>query len=342
MFCSESCEESYIETCLDHQSVTELSSIADSKGDRNIERLAKALNIFMRVLKHFGSVSAMKSFYDGNADNKPTVFDFDWSDSKNIPSFSDIFNMILGTATEDLSSDEFLEDIKSITTWILNKLDSNNALKRIILQNLAEHKEFMETVLRKFYGISDVMKSLGSVMIDKKYEFSWYFHPTMLLLNHSCDPNIVFHVMNNGKIALVVCRPIPIDGQIFTNYTPEYYAYYTRSNHCRFQDTCAPCKEHWRNSISLEKIKKQIPVWTSSVQMDHLQYLKVQVYNYREICDDINFIFPGDSSKPPNHMKAATSLCLFKFYLQVMECPFTTIKAADYIANMKRNTKNYD
>lgn len=295
----------------------------------------------MRAVKHFGSVSAMKTYFDENLDKKQTVFDFDWSDPEKNSSFADFFGMMLGTETEDLSSNEFLEEMRDITTWILNHLHSDNSLKKIVFQNLCEHKEFMETVLRKIYGISEVAKSFGIVMLQEKCTFSWYIHPSMLILNHSCDPNIVFHIMNNGKIAWIVSRPIPVGGQIFTNYTPEYYSFNTPSDTCRFRETCVPCKENWRDSISLETIKKYIPMFSSSIVMNHLEFLETQVENYLEICDDLNFIHPDDGSKAEHLTKAATMLCLFNFYLEVMECPFITVKGADYAVNMNRNTNNY-
>ena len=71
-------------------------------------------------------------------------------------------------------------------------------------------------------------------------------HPTLALVNHSCEPNTV-KVQHGGKTILVAARRIEQGEQILDNYGPNFYTSQLeeRKRELGFTCTCAACKEDW-------------------------------------------------------------------------------------------------
>lgn len=309
LFCSDACEKSFTKSCANFQANT-------SSVDQKMNRCFMSLKLYMKILEHFGSEKKMKEFVDENQNEKLTIFDFDWRDRK--PSIADVFKMILGTSE---SKDRTRPTIPF------------DALPTISSSN------FTKMATDKIYDATEVMKQLNVVMFVHCFNFCNYLHPAMLLLNHSCNPNIVMKVTNSGKVTWIVSRPIPVNGQIFTNYTPEFYTV-NQTQPCTYQN-CQPCREKWRDQIDFDEVKKEIPKWTSSAQMNHLKFVESCVLGFNEYAHDLNFIFPDDGTKPANLTLAAIRLSRFNFCLEVLECPFLTVKFADFAANQQKGTDNY-
>lgn len=303
--------------------------------DPDKERFGMTMLLFMRMLKHFGTVKAMKKFVNENSNEKPTVFDFDWSVK---PSIADIFKIILGTARTDVRSLEILKRFKSLSGAILSVLQPDNVLT-MILENETKYGNFIEKTLRKIFSATEVLQKFNVMVFQEKAAISTYFHPSMSLLNHSCDPNISMRVMNNGKVAWIVTRPIPANGQILINYTPEYYSFNQVSTSCLYRDTCQPCKENWRAEVGLTKEK--IMKWSCAAPMDQFSFVKSTVKSHKKINEKINADFPSNGSKPKNIKAAAFLLREIGMNLEVLECPFLTMKFADYAANKTKGTNNY-
>lgn len=275
---------------------------------------------------------------------RPIVFDFDCSQNGNKPSIGDIYEMILGTPNDN-ESDAFLKDIKSISSWTIDRLQPNSLLKRILQENQAEYGEFIESTLRKIYGATEVMKNDVNPISYQPHNFTSYFHPSMLLLNHSCDPNITMQLMDNGKVAWIVIRPIPANGQIFINYTSPYYAEF-HPGPCDLRKFCQPCLGKWREQIDFEMVKNT--VLASSFAPDLLLMirefggLKTGVAGFEMVCRDLNVILPKNGSKPKHIMQAVIPLVKLMFNMKFAACPFIPVKLANYaFYERKRNGGKY-
>lgn len=302
------------------------------------------LHLFMRLLKHFGSINGMKMFAQSGWNVRPIVFDFDWSQNGYKPTIEDIYEMILGTPNDN-ESDAFLKDIKSISSWTVDRLQSNSLLKNMMQENQAEYGEFIELTLRKIYGATEVMKNDINKISYQPDNFTSYFHPSMLLLNHSCDPNIMMQLMDNGKVAWIVIRPIPANGQIFINYTSPYYAEF-HPGPCDWRKFCQPCIGKWREQIDFELVKQMVPMLSFSpdivLGIREFEGLKAGVAGFEMVCRDLNTILPKNGSKPTHLMQAVIPLVKLMFNMKFAACPFIPIQLALYAFHeRKRNGGKY-
>lgn len=205
----------------------------------------------------------MRRFLKLHEHKKYTVFDFDWSDPNDPAIIENLFLTIMGAEHDEISTMGAILRctsgiIDDIFTWFCAKLSKENPLKIILGAHYVRHHDFIENVLVQLLKAS--FCSYGMTILPNDGLLGTLFHPGTLLLNHSCDPNIISRPVDQNKMAWIVLRPIKAGSQIFMHYSEPYYinesgkkSTYT----CEFKSTCVPCRDGWMKSINVSSTYKQ-------------------------------------------------------------------------------------
>ena len=90
------------------------------------------------------------------------------------------------------------------------------------------------------------LTTLPQILAFEPLPVGFGIHPTLALVNHSCEPNTV-KVQHGGKTILVAARRIEQGEQICDNYGPNFYtsSLQERIRELGFTCTCTACEENW-------------------------------------------------------------------------------------------------
>ena len=90
------------------------------------------------------------------------------------------------------------------------------------------------------------LTTLPQILAFEPLPVGFGIHPTLALVNHSCEPNTV-KVQHGGKTILVAARRIEQGEQICDNYGPNFYTspLQERKRELGFACTCTACEENW-------------------------------------------------------------------------------------------------
>jgi SET and MYND domain-containing protein 4 len=163
-----------------------------------------------------GSIEKLQEFMEENENANSTVYDFDFSTEsseginylKCLVSLSRSSKMFpLHSCEEILSSHP---EVKNI--WTNHKTFIREFLLRICQTNdLYFHGIFSGSLKRNLSA--DPLSALRS--LQQSIGSGWF--PFCSLINHSCSPNVI-RIYVEGRVALVVCRPIAKGSQLFDCY----------------------------------------------------------------------------------------------------------------------------
>lgn len=212
MFCSQDCQQKALKRF--HKLECPVMKSLIKSGSVNI-----AIRIFFTSLSAFnGSINDLEKFISESENLCSTIFDFDFSvenRDENIKNYlkclsslgrsSKLFN--LQPHVEILSTHSTLKE-----TWTKHETFIKSFLQRLCQTNDHYFHGIFGGNLKKVPTIkvntifTELQQSIGS---------GWF--PFCSLINHSCAPNVI-RVSVDGRVALIVCRPIQKGSQLFDCY----------------------------------------------------------------------------------------------------------------------------
>lgn len=208
-----------------------------------------SVKFFMQVLNLFDSVTALRKFVDENQLMSETVFDFDWSNCDD----DNLKNILICISSAEISqSKRHKGDKTAIVDSIIKTMSTHVEFSQFLRDTREDHGEFIDIMLQKIVKAFDSSWKCPRLSSMAAHRFSRnYFHPSMMLLNHSCDPNVFTTIVDDNKIAWIANRPIKAGQQLFISYTPEFYSddVPIDKNYCNFKNSCVPCQYSWKKSL---------------------------------------------------------------------------------------------
>lgn len=178
-----------------------------------------AIRLFFVALSTFnGSIEHLKTFLKQNEDRSVSIFDFGDDANQGVEKDKNLLLALMSSA-------------RSLKTFPLQKHENilrNHPQLKMLWQ---EHQEFLRTFIQhqsqayetNFHGLfgGSLKKnedlSPSSVFTDLQQSVGTGYLLFASLINHSCANNIL-RTCVEGKIVLVVGRPIPKGGQLFDCY----------------------------------------------------------------------------------------------------------------------------
>lgn len=257
LFCSDSCKTAHTERDY-HTGLHEVET--EDCFDSKLEFVAK---VFLKMHEHFKGFPRMRRFLKLHEHKKYTLFDFDWSNPNDPAIIENLFLTIMGAENDKKLTLRTIHKctkgaVDDIFTWFCAKLSDENPLKIILFAHIVRHHDFIENVLVQILKAS--FSSYAMTILPDDGFLGTLFHPGTLLLNHSCDPNIISRPVDQNKMAWIVLRPIKAGSQIFMPYSDPYYSNESGKSSgytCEFKKTCVPCRDGWRKSIDTLSICMQ-------------------------------------------------------------------------------------
>jgi hypothetical protein len=209
MFCSTDCQNTASK--LYHQFECPIMDELKKSGSMNM-----ALRIFFIGLSIFDSdIEMLKKFVNENEHATTTIFDYDLSSVENVDYLKNYFLSLFCLS-------------RSKTKFSLTAHEKILSTHPQLATVFIENREFiLEFILRQcqtsdhnFHGIfSSSLRAddTHNDMRNLQLSVGSGSLPFASLINHSCNPNIM-RVCDDGRVVLIVCRPISKGSQIFDCY----------------------------------------------------------------------------------------------------------------------------
>lgn len=303
LFCSQSCVDEY--TKIDHKELAafEKSTYSFFEPNHTMQFSVMQYKLFMQMLNAFDSIADMRKFVRKNEEMTKTVFDFDWSDLDESNFLKNVLCCILSAETEVVKR-MGLNYKGLVNAKILDAEESPEGAENLefiqfLKKNRAKHEAFMDETMLRILGALAYNQTLKISLLSQNLSSGNFFHPCMLLLNHSCDPNIFTTIVDENKVAWIANRPIKAGQQIFINYNnaTEFYFNYGYKNKCENKETCVPCSEDWRKILDQKLLyKREIDehFQPMAYQYDKLMESRQSlIETIKEICEFVNDNFDG-------------------------------------------------
>lgn len=216
----------------------------------------------MDFIEHFGGLPQMMELFKSEQNKTYSVFDFDWSKPNDPLFIKNTFLVLMGMKFTESST---LNDLKILTNgvegiglWLLTTLSKENEMRKIFDEHYFRNNKLIEKILMKIFAVFPFANEVTVAPEEQELKdvtaaHGHFLHPCSLILNHSCDPNITFHIADHERVVWIVNQPIPAGGQIFKCYSPTYWPYYsvlTTPSSCEFKESCVVCKNDWKRSMS--------------------------------------------------------------------------------------------
>lgn len=189
MACSQACHDA-----IGRQNIASLQSIEKEFG----WALAKMLQMTKESVEICGSVEALKALFS----TKPaTVFDFDFS--KNAALRQNLLKCIISLSggRRKCATDEDVENFKLSVGH-----DRNGEFLASFAQHLMAICAMNQYSMQFYDALKSKHSNLGNCLL-----------PFGSLINHSCDPNIVW-VLAENKFVFIAAKPIQAGAQLFHCY----------------------------------------------------------------------------------------------------------------------------
>lgn len=174
-----------------------------------------ALRIFFVSLSAFdGDIEKLQVFVNEIDKTASTVFDFDFTQKNSIENTKNYLRCLnsLSRSSKNFSLESHAEILRNHPElkhhWSAHENFIRNFLQRQCQTNdLYFHGIFGGSLRKEDAATTKCLQmSIGS---------GWF--PFCSLINHSCAPNVM-RIYVEGKVALVVCRPIAAGEQLFDCY----------------------------------------------------------------------------------------------------------------------------
>jgi SET and MYND domain-containing protein 4 len=212
MFCTEKCHKKALQSFHNFECPVMCSLI--KSGSVQI-----SLRIFFISFSAFNeSIENLENFMIENDKSDSSVFDFDFSHENREENVKNYLKCLssLSRSTKMFSLDAHAEILRNHSklskVWLSHeKFIRNFIMKQCQTNDLYFHGIFGGNVKKNNSTepvkiFKDLQQSIGS---------GWF--PFCSLINHSCAPNVL-RVYFDGKVALIVCRPIEKGSQLFDCY----------------------------------------------------------------------------------------------------------------------------
>lgn len=191
MACSQACHNA-----IGRQNIASLQSIESQFG----WALTKMLQMTKESAEIYGSVGALQALA---STNPTTVFDFDFSELKSTASRQNLLKCIvsLSGGRRKCVTDEDVENFKLSVGH-----DRNGAFLASFAQHLMAICAMNQYSMQFYDALKGEHLNLGNCLL-----------PFGSLINHSCDPNIVW-VLAENKFVFIAAKPIQAGAQLFHCY----------------------------------------------------------------------------------------------------------------------------
>lgn len=234
--------------------------------------------MFLELQHHLGYID-IQYHVESHEDEKFSLFNFDFTDPNHQNHLRNnlllLFNMNNFDETATLREFERLlpqpEDPRKIfrkrefvlSDWINGEsLQKTNALKRHFKRCQKNNKiqRFSELLLLRIYAALGTSFNLNILPTDQdNNSIGLFYHPAMLFLAHSCDPNI-FIFPAGTKLSLIVNRPVNMGEKLTICYDRAVpYFLSSESSKCKFNEICKRCT----NSNGSAKMKIERMLWSA-------------------------------------------------------------------------------
>lgn len=191
MACSQACHDA-----IGRQNIDSLQSIESHFG----WAILKMLQMTKDSVEICGSVEKLRALASTNT---ATVFDFDFDDMKSAASRRNLLKCIMSLSggRRKCVADEDVEHFKLSVGH-----DRNGAFLASLAQRLMAICAMNQYSMQFYDALKSEHSSLGNCLL-----------PFGSLINHSCDPNIVW-VLAENKFVFIAAKPIEAGSQLFHCY----------------------------------------------------------------------------------------------------------------------------
>ncbi|CRL03055.1 CLUMA_CG016778, isoform A [Clunio marinus] len=215
MFCSDKCHQEANERF--HKYECPVMNLLLKSGSVNI-----ALQIFFIALSACdGSIENLQNFMLETENTNSTVFDYNFSQDSFVSNTKNYLKCLTSlTRSQRKFCIQAHDDILSTHPQLKNMWNENQEFIRNFIQKQCQIND------QYFHGIfGGSLTKTGNENLDffsthqKSIGSGWF--PFCSLINHSCAPNVT-RVSVEGKVVLVVCRPIAEGSQLFDCYKANF------------------------------------------------------------------------------------------------------------------------
>lgn len=205
MFCSQECYKSA--TASFHKYECEVMQQLSAHANLNI-----VLRLFFIGFSLFNeNINELYEFYEETLKNPKTIFDFDFSAGE---SEKEKFAALISLCKSEKNFDVALH------IDILKNIESFDG---VLKDNREKIQKILQTICKisdhNFHGFhsANLQSPSGNSQEDLQQVVGSSANLFSSLINHSCCPNIA-RVNYDGKVVVVVCKPVDIGEQIFDCY----------------------------------------------------------------------------------------------------------------------------
>lgn len=253
--------------------------------------LANDARMFLKMFDAFGNVKEMKKFAELHKDKDYTVFDFDWSnlDVNDPVYYKNLLLMVLSLEYDPLtggkSSEDEFRDRGGIWKDFCKSLKSTNRMSKIFLnQSCPENIKFLDKLMTHIHYATLHRNSL-ELYGCKMPDIAIFTHPALFVMNHSCDPNVIYHIEDGRRLVWTVSLAIRAGERVCFPHV--------NSNEdglqCLTHNMCVPCVKKLDVSVDKKELQKTLEVEVGALfserdPMKLSSWLKIK----EECCECIN------------------------------------------------------
>lgn len=174
--------------------------------------------LFIGLSAFGGSIDMLKNFINENDKSKATVFDYNWKELK-WPEDCRNYLKALNSSSRSSKIFSLIEHQEILRNHPeLNKMFEDN--QKFINQFLHRQCEVSDLYFHGIFGGNlqhDHTQNSATMFSQLQQSIGSGYFAFVSLINHSCHPNVL-RINVKGKVAVIVCRPIPKGSQLFDCY----------------------------------------------------------------------------------------------------------------------------
>lgn len=320
LFCSETCFNEYQAARRMNETVRKVQiQEAKCSSSYGIDLIVKA---FLELYEVFDkSIEAMEEFLDNHTTEDYTICDFDM---RRLDDFKKSMLLVLMSSVRT-ERELTMEGQGTVREFLMenDQMDSSDYIMEIF-ENNEDHRDFIDDVLAKLASATSWYITL-TIKTDIHCSLGSFFHPALLMLNYSCDPNITIQVFFGKKMVWIANRPIKAGSQIFHAYVNAYYESVQR--YCNYTKNCVPCKNGWSDLIDHAQIEAAVIAklrrYLDNFQKDPALVSDNLIDLLAQCGESISKMFDDEYYSNPSKREAiATKLLEFKEISNLLSDPF--------------------
>ena len=290
MFCSEDCKDSANRKYHDYE--CEIMGTLQFSGT-----LQMSLRSFFLALSLFDkSINKMEDQLEKVKNSTVTVFDFNFSKSNNP---DNDMNLLLAAYALCQSDKKFPLDAHAAILSKHSKLKDTWKTHEMFIRNfLLRHAQISDSNFHGIYACrlkkEDLTNMNSQALFSELQEtIASGCFPFLSLLNHSCAPNVI-RTNVQGKVAIVVLRPLAAGDQLFDCYSANFNTHSRSDRQSKlyrefyFKCECEACTLNFPAPPALKTVDIKVLRYAKKMEDDLINLKQHQLKKkFTDVCNAI-------------------------------------------------------